>query len=201
MNYNELISLFWGEKEILRGTYKKKDYGDIILPFVLLRRIGRVLEPSKDKVLKEYEKIKKLDESFVDAKLNKISGYGFHNKTKHDMRSLLDDPDNIHKNLTQYIKGFSDNIKDIFENFNFIDIIKDLDKHKLLQPTVERFESADVSPEKVDNHMMGTIYEELIRQTQEAGNEDAGEHFTPREVIGLLSKLILLPEKNNLSQE
>ena len=201
MNINELISLFWGEKEILRGPYKQKEYGDIILPFVLLRRIGRVLEPSKDKVLKEYEKIKKLDESFVDAKLNKISGHGFHNKTKHDMRSLLDDPDNIHKNLTQYIKGFSDNIKDIFENFNFIDIIKDLDKHKLLQPTVERFESADVSPEKVDNHMMGTIYEELIRQTQEAGNEEAGEHFTPREVIGLLSKLILLPEKNNLSQE
>ena len=201
MNYNELISLFWGEKEILRGPYKQKDYGDIILPFVLLRRIGRVLEPTKDKVLKEYEKIKKLDESFVDAKLNKISGHGFHNKTKHDMRSLLDDPDNIHKNLTQYIKGFSDNIKDIFENFNFIDIIKELDKHKLLQPTVERFESADVSPENVDNHMMGTIYEELIRQTQEAGNEEAGEHFTPREVIGLLSKLILLPEKKNLSQE
>ena len=201
MNYNELVSLFWGEKEILRGPYKQKDYGDIILPFVLLRRIGRVLEPSKDKVLKEYEKIKKLDESFVDAKLNKISGHGFHNKTKHDMRSLLDDPDNIHKNLKQYIRGFSDNIQDIFENFNFIDIIKDLDKHKLLQPTVERFESADVSPEEVDNHMMGTIYEELIRQSQEAGNEEAGEHFTPREVIGLLSKLILLPEKNNLSQE
>ena len=201
MNYNELISLFWGEKEILRGPYKQKEYGDIILPFVLLRRIGRVLEPSKDKVLKEYEKIKKLDESFVDAKLNKISGHGFHNKTKHDMRSLLDDPDNIHKNLKAYIRGFSDNIQDIFENFNFIDIIKDLDKHKLLQPTVERFESADVSPEKVDNHMMGTIYEELIRQSQEAGNEEAGEHFTPREVIGLLSKLILLPEKNNLSQE
>ena len=201
MNINELVSLFWGEKEILRGPYKQKDYGDIILPFVLLRRIGRVLEPSKDKVLKEYEKIKKLDESFVDAKLNKISGYGFHNKTKHDMRSLLDDPDNIHRNLKQYIGGFSDNIQDIFENFNFIDIIKGLDKHKLLYRTVERFESADVSPEKVDNHMMGTIYEELIRQTQEAGNEEAGEHFTPREVIGLLSKLILLPEKNNLSQE
>ena len=201
MNFNELISLFWGEKDILRGPYKQKEYGDIILPFVLLRRIGRVLEPSKDKVLKEYEKIKKLDESFVDAKLNKISGHGFHNKTKHDMRSLLDDPDNIHKNLKAYIKGFSDNIQDIFENFNFIDIIKGLDKHKLLYRTVERFESADVSPEKVDNHMMGTIYEELIRQTQEAGNEEAGEHFTPREVIGLLSKLILLPEKNNLSQE
>ena len=201
MNFKELISLFWGEKEILRGPYKQKDYGDIILPFVLLRRIGRVLEPSKDKVLKEYEKIKKLDESFIDAKLNKISGHGFHNKTKHDMRSLLDDPDNIHKNLKAYIKGFSDNIQDIFENFNFIDIIKGLDKHKLLYRTVERFESADVSPEKVDNHMMGTIYEELIRQTQEAGNEEAGEHFTPREVIGLLSKLILLPEKNNLSQE
>ena len=201
MNINELISLFWGEKEILRGPYKQKEYGDIILPFVLLRRIGRVLEPSKDKVLKEYEKIKKLDESFVDAKLNKISGHGFHNKTKHDMNSLLDDPDNIHKNLKAYIKGFSDNIQDIFENFNFIDIIKGLDKHKLLYRTVERFESADVSPEKVDNHMMGTIYQELIRQTQEAGNEEAGEHFTPREVIGLLSKLILLPEKNNLSQE
>ena len=201
MNYNELISLFWGEKEILRGPYKQKDYGDVILPFVLLRRIGRVLEPTKDKVLKEYEKIKKLDESFIDAKLNKISGHGFHNKTKHDMRSLLDDPDNIHKNLKQYIGGFSDNIQDIFENFNFIDIINQLHKHKLLYRTVERFESADVSPEKVDNHMMGTIYEELIRQTQEAGNEDAGEHFTPREVIGLLSKLILLPEKNNLSQE
>ena len=108
---------------------------------------------------------------------------------------------NIHKNLMRYIKGFSDNIQDIFENFKFEDIIKGLDKHKLLYRTVERFESADVSPEKVDNHMMGTIYEELIRQTQEAGNEEAGEHFTPREVIGLLSKLILLPEKDNLSQE
>ena len=201
MNHNELITFFWAEKDILRGTYKQKDWGKVILPFVMLRRIGQVLEPTKDEVLKEYEKIKKLDPSFVNAKLNKISGHGFHNKTKHDMRSLLDDPDNIHKNLKAYIKGFSDNIQDIFENFNFIDIIKGLDKHKLLYRTVERFESADVSPEKVDNHMMGTIYEELIRQTQEAGNEEAGEHFTPREVIGLLSKLILLPEKNNLSQE
>jgi len=201
MNYNELISLFWGVKEDLRGTYKQKEYGDIILPFVLLRRIGRVLEPTKDKVLKEYEKIKKLDESFVDAKLNKISGHGFHNRTKHDMNSLLDDPENIHKNLKAYIKGFSENVREIFENFKFEDIIKGLDKNELLYPVVQKFESVDVSPEKVDNHMMGTIYEELIRQAQEAGNEEAGEHFTPREVISLLSKLILLPEKDNLSQE
>ena len=82
MNHSELISFFWAEKEILRGPYKQKEYGDIILPFVMLRRIGRVLEPTKDKVLEEYEKIKKLGSSFVDEKLNKISGQGFHNKTK-----------------------------------------------------------------------------------------------------------------------
>ena len=201
MEVNELISLFWGEKEILRGPYKQKEYGDIILPFVLLRRIDQVLEPTRAKVLQEYEKIKKLDPEFIDPKLNKIAGKSFHNKTKHSMNSLLTDPDNIQKNLQAYLRGFSQNIQDIFEHFKLEALTKDLHKKKLLYKTVKHFETADVSPEEVDSMKMGTIYEELIREAQEAGNEEAGEHFTPREVIRLLSKLIISPDKDKLNQK
>ena len=201
MEVPELISLFWGEKEILRGAYKQKEYGDIILPFVLLRRIDQVLDPSRTQVLQEYEKIKKLDPAFIDAKLNKIAGKPFHNKTKHTMNSLLTDPINIQKNLLAYIKGFSQNIQEIFEHFKLEGWIKDLHKKKRLYKTVKHFEKADISPKKVDSIKMGTIYEELIRISQEAGNEEAGEHFTPREVIRLLSKLILIFDKDKLNQK
>ena len=117
------------------------------------------------------------------------------------MNSLLTDPDNIQKNLQAYLRGFSQNIQDIFEHFKLEALAKDLHKKKLLYKTVKHFETADVSPEKVDSMKMGTIYEELIRVAQEAGNEEAGEHFTPREVIRLLSKLILVPDKDKLNQK
>ena len=197
---SQLKQFFWEEKEILRDAYKKKEYGSIILPFVLLRRLDQVLEPTRDKVIKKYEEIKNKDESWINDTLNDITGYALHNKTKHSFNSLIRSDTTIHSDLKLYIRGFSKNIQEIFENFDFENTIKKLHKNELLLLTVQHFEKADVSPERVDEMMMGTIFEEVLRETQEAGNEDAGEHFTPREVIRLMSQIILESDKNKLSK-
>src|SRR5437879_5245391 len=107
MNMNEIISLAWGAKEILRGDYKQNQYGGIILPFVVLRRLERVLETSKEKVLQEYEKIKKMDEELIEARLNQITKQYFHNRSQYNLESLLADPNNIYKNMKSYLRGFS----------------------------------------------------------------------------------------------
>jgi len=203
MSMNEIASLAWGAKEILRGDYKKSKYGDIILPFVVLRRLERVLEPTKEKVLKELEKLQKTKPELVDAKLNQITGYPFHNKSKYNLELLLADPNNIHKNMKSYIRGFSENVRDVFDNFKFDTTIDDLQKQKLLYQIVQHFASSalDFDPKKIDNHMMGTIYEELIRRSSEAANEEAGDHFTPREVIKLMVNLLFAHDKELLKKK
>lgn len=201
MNMNEIISLAWGAKEILRGDFKKSQYGRIILPFVVLRRLERVLEPTKDKVLEEIEKLKKMDDKLVEARLNQITKQYFHNKSKYNLELLLADPNNIHKNMRAYLRGFSENVRDIFDNFNFDNTIDELHKQKILYQIVQHFAKAPLDPKTIDNHMMGTIYEELIRRTSEAANEEAGDHFTPREVIRLMVNLLFSHDKEFLKQK
>ena len=200
MEHNELVSLFWAAKEILRGDYKSHEYGDVILPFVVLRRLGRVLEPTKDQVLEEFAKLKNEPEGLIDQRLNAITKQHFHNKSKFDMELLLAEPDNILRNMKAYIRGFSKNIQDIFDNFGMNTVIERLDKKKQLLRIVQHFARADIDPKKIDNHAMGTIYENLIIKTSEAANEAAGDHFTPREVIRLMVNLLFADNDNTLDE-
>jgi type I restriction enzyme M protein len=203
MNMNGIVSLAWGAKEILRDDFKKTEWGKIILPFIVLRRLGRVLELTRDKVISEYEKIKEENPEYVEARLNKITGCEFHNKSKYNLELLLADDKNIQKNMQTYLRGFSENVKDIFENFMLEDSINRLEKHEILYQMVQRFASSDLDfdPKNIDNHMMGTIYEEVIRRANEAINEEAGHHFTPREVIQLMVNLLFSPEKQSLRKK
>ena len=203
MSMNDIVSLAWGAKEILRDDFKKTEWGKIILPFIVLRRLGRVLEPTKSKVVLEYEKIKKEKPEYVEARLNKITGYQFHNSSKYNLDLLKADDRNLQKNIQSYIRGFSDNVKDIFENFAFETSLNSLEKQSILYQMVERFSSSelDFDPKKIDNHMMGTMYEEIVRRANEATNEEAGHHFTPREVITLMVNLLFSHEKNSLTKK
>ena len=200
---NDIVGLAWGAKEILRDDFKKTETGKTILPFIVLRRLGRVLEPTKDKVLLEYEKIKNEKPEYIEARLNKITGHGFHNHSKYNLELLLADPKSLQKNIQSYIRGFSENVRDIFENFGFETTLKKLDDHEILLHMVEHFASSalDFDPQKIDNHMMGMIYEEVIRRANEATNEEAGHHFTPREVITLMVNLLFSHEKDSLSKK
>jgi len=201
MNMNEIISLAWGAKEILRGDFKRIDYGRIILPFIVLRRLGRVLEPTKKKVLEELEKHKGEDEKFLEALLNDASGYRFHNKSKYDLELLLADPENIHKNMKTYLRGFSKDVRDIFDNFKLNNTIDELDKQGILYSIVQHFAKAPLDPTSISHHDMGIIYEELIRKQAEATNEEAGENFTPREVIRLMVNLIFADDEEILKEK
>jgi len=200
---SDIVSLAWGAKEILRDDFKKTETGKTILPFIVLRRLGRVLEPTKDKVLSEYEKIKNEKPEYIEARLNKITGHGFHNHSKYNLELLLADPKSLQKNIQSYIRGFSENVRDIFEKFGFEETLNELDKQDILFNMVEYFASSelDFDPEKIDNHMMGMIYEEVVRRVNEATNEEAGHHFTPREVITLMVNLLFSHEKDSLSKK
>jgi len=203
MSMNEIASLAWGVKEILRDDFKKTDWGKIILPFMVLRRLGSVLEPTKEKVIKEFEKLKNENPELVEARLNKITGYQFHNKSKYDLELLQADDKNIQKNMKAYLRGFSENVRDVFENFKFDTSVDELSKQKILYQVIEKFASSylDFDPKKIDNHMMGTIYEEVIRRANEAINEEAGHHFTPREVIRLMVHILFAHDKELLKKK
>jgi type I restriction enzyme M protein len=204
MSMNEIISLAWGVKEDLRGEFKKTEWGKIILPFILLRRLGSALEPTKSKVKAEYEKIKGEKPEYIEARLNKISGYQFHNHSKFDLEKIHGDSEKlVEKNMLSYIRGFSPNIQEIFEKFDFLKSLKKLHKEDLLFDIVGKFASSklDFDPKKIDNHMMGTIYEEIIRRANEETNEDAGEYFTPREVIQLMVNVLFVHEKEKLQKK
>ena len=174
-NFGEKVNFIWNIANLLRGPYKPEKYGDIILPLSVLRRFDCILEPTKPKVL---EKAKEVD---IPELLNSAAGFKFHNKSKYDFEKLLDDPDNIAENLRAYIRGFSANIREIMENFDFDKEITKLNSNNLLFLVVKEFNKLDLHPEKVSNQEMGYIFEELIRRFSE--NAEAGDHYTPREVI------------------
>jgi len=191
--------LIWAIAELLRGDYRQSDYGKVVLPFTLLRRLDGVLAPSKQAVLDEHAKRK--DAGYdISVFLNKASGHTFANTSRYDFPLLLGDANNIKANLLDYVAGFSPTVRDIFERYEFEKQLAKLDSANLLYQVVGRFASIDLSPTKVTNESMGLMFEELIRRFAELSNETAGEHFTPREVIRLMVDLLFTPDDVDLSK-
>ncbi|OPY42948.1 MAG: N-6 DNA Methylase [Methanoregulaceae archaeon PtaU1.Bin066] len=200
-NFNEKVNLIWSIAELIRGPYRPNQYKDVILPLIVLRRLDCVLEPTKKEVLAAYESHKEGKITNLEPLLNKVSGFPFHNTSRFTFKELKDDPNDIAHNLTQYIKGFSSRARDIIEHFGFEEHIAKLDRANRLYLVVKRFYETDLHPDRVSNLEMGYIFEELIRRFNEASNEEAGDHFTPREVIHLMVNLLFLTDNDVLTKK
>ncbi len=198
-NFREKADLIWKVADLLRGDYKQSDYGKVILPMTVLRRLDCVLAPTKQKVLDYLPKIASLKDNAKDIALNKIAGYNFHNKSQFDFDKLVADPNSIALNLRNYINGFSAGAREIIEYFNFDDQIDRMDKADLLFRVVSEFKKIDLSD--MDSMEMGYVFEELIRKFAEQSNETAGEHFTPREVIRLMVNVLFNEDREMLTKE
>jgi type I restriction enzyme M protein len=192
----QLANFIWGICNLLRGPYKRNEYRKVILPLTVLRRFDCLLASTKVKVLAEHAKIKTKPETVVRSLLQKITGRPFYNLSKLDLGKLLDDPDQLAPNLNAYINGFSPNVRDIMDRFAFDQQVARMAEKNLLFEVVKAFSTVDLGTERVDNTQMGYVFEELIRIGAEQANEEAGEHFTPREVIRLMVNLLLDPEKD-----
>jgi len=199
MNQQSLSAFIWSVADLLRGDYKQSDYGKVILPFTVLRRLDCVLEDTKAAVLVELAAKQKAGvnpEQFLLLK----SGQSFYNTSTLDMKVLMGDPDNIAQNLYSYVQAFSPEVRDVFERFEFHIQVERLAKAGLLYQVTEKFAQVDLHPKKVTNMQMGLVFEELIRKFAELSNETAGEHFTPREVIRLMVNLIFIEDDAILSK-
>ena len=201
MEKQNLSSLIWSTADdILRGMFKPSEYGRIILPFVVLRRLDCVLEPQKDKAYNLFEKYKKELKDFnqvIQSQLN----LPFFNVSKFDLLRIKSDPNNVFKNFNNYIQGYSKNVLDIIENFQIDTLVAKLNKNKKLYLLIDKFTEFDLHPDIVDNHMMGSVYEELLRKFSEMSNEESGDHFTPRDIVKLLVSLVFGGDKENLKGE
>jgi type I restriction enzyme M protein len=193
MNQTALSAFIWSVADLLRGDYKQSDYGKIILPFTVLRRLDCVLESTKADVLAEHEDKLKLGLN-ADPFLPRKAKQSFYNISPLDMKKLMGDQDHIKENLFSYIQGFSEAVRDIFERFEFYAQIDKLAKSGLLYQVTEKFVNVDLHPDKISNSQMGLVFEELIRKFAEISNETAGEHFTPREVIRLMVNLLFIED-------
>ncbi|RUV33930.1 class I SAM-dependent DNA methyltransferase [Mesorhizobium sp. M7A.F.Ca.MR.148.00.0.0] len=193
MNQQELSSFIWSVADLLRGDYKQADYGKVILPFTVLRRLDCVLEPTKEAVLAEHA-AKTAQGMNPEPFLLRKAGQSFYNTSPLSIPKLVGDQDHIATNLDAYIRAFSPAVRDIFERFKFAAQVDELGKADLLYQVTERFARIDLHPDKVDNHQMGLVFEELIRKFSELSNETAGEHFTPREVIRLMVNLLFVED-------
>jgi type I restriction enzyme M protein len=196
----ERVNFLWGIAELLRDHFKRGKYQDVILPLTVLRRIDCVLEPAKEAVLARNAELKDLGLENRDDQLRRTAGYAFYNTSRYDFRRLLADAPNLAPNLRNYLAGFSPNMREVLERFDFGNTIAKLDEAGLLFLVLERFASVDLLPDAVSNHEMGSLFEELIRRFNEALNENPGEHFTPREVIDLMVTLMLAGTEDELGQ-
>ncbi|MBG0798862.1 SAM-dependent DNA methyltransferase [Methylocystis sp. L43] len=199
MNQQALSSFIWSVADLLRGDYKQSEYGKVILPFTVLRRLDCVLEGTKEVVLAELKDKQKAGLN-PEPFLLRRSGQTFYNASPLDMRRLMGDQDHIRENLFVYIQGFSPAVRDIFERFEFHAQLERLSKSRLLYQVTEKFAQIDLHPDKISNSQMGLVFEELIRKFAEISNETAGEHFTPREVIRLMVNLLFIEDDNALSK-
>jgi len=198
-NFQEKANFIWQvADDILRGTFKQHEYGDVILPFVVLRRLDCVLEDSKDEVIETYNKLKhELDNPSVFL-LKASGGKNFYNTSPYDLKRLSQDAKEIELNFNNYLNNYSENVRDIIENFQLDKIIRRLASNDLLFLMINKFTEIDLHPDKVSNHGMGYIFEELLRRFSEMSNETAGEHYTPREVIRLMVNLLFAEHKEEL---
>ncbi len=188
----------WAVADLLRGDYKQSEYGKVILPLTVLRRLDCVLEPTKDAVLERAKKLQGRVEN-MEPVLCAVSGEQFFNTSPLDFRRLLDDPGQVAGNLEAYIAGFSSSAREIIDKFDFNTQIARLDRANLLYLVISRFAEIDLHPSAVSNLEMGYLYEELIRRFSELSNETAGEHFTPREVIRLMVNLLFAEDDEALT--
>jgi type I restriction enzyme M protein len=195
--HTELANHAWSVADLLRGDYKQSDYGKVILPFTVLRRLECVLEPTRTKVADLAAQYKDSDID-PDGFLRRASGHSFYNKSGLTLKKIAADPQSAAKNLHVYVGAFSDNARGVLERFEFAQQIKRLDSAGLLYKVIGKFTDLDLRPEIVPNHNMGYIFEELIRRFAEQSNETAGEHFTPREVIKLMVNLLIAPDGDAL---
>jgi type I restriction enzyme M protein len=199
MAETNLSAFIWSVADLLRGDYTASEYGKVILPFTVLRRLDCVLEPTKAAVLAEKAKREKAGLN-AEPFLQKAAGQLFFNTSDLDLKKLLGDQDNIAENLRAYVDGFSPAVRDIFERFEFHTQIERLSKAKLLYLVTEKFAGIDLHPKVVDNAKMGTVFEELIRKFNDARAAEAGEQFTPREVIRLMVNLLFIEDDDALSK-
>lgn len=200
-NVKESANFIWSIADLLRGDYKQSDYGKVILPLTVLRRLDCVLESSKEDVLKKFEQLKTTNIENLDPILNKAAGFNFHNRSNFDFNKLIADPNNIAANLRNYINGFSEDAREIIEQFEFENQINKMDDNNLLFMVVKRFQEIDLHPNRISSMEMGYMFEELIRKFAEISNETAGEHFTPREVIKLMVNILFLNDREILTKK
>ena len=196
-----LSSLIWSSADdVLRGLFKPSEYGRVILPFVVMRRLDCVLEPKKDEVYELYAKYKDQLDDPSPVILRQV-GLPFFNTSKFDLSRIKSDPTNVLMNFDNYVLGYSKNVTDIIENFSMDPLIKKLHKNKRLYLLIDKFTEFDLHPNKIDNHQMGSVYEELLRKFSEMSNEESGDHFTPRDVVKLLVSFVFGGDKENLQGE
>jgi type I restriction enzyme M protein len=198
VNHGEIVSFLWGVADLIRDTFKRGKYQDVILPLTVLRRLDCVLSPSKQKVLAKQAQLKDRKLENLDPQLRKVAGFAFYNTSRYDFEKLLADAPHLAANLRNYIAGFSPNMREVLEKFDFDNTISKLDEAGLLFQVLERFKKVDLHPDKIDNPTMGTIFEELIRKFNEALNENPGEHFTPRDVVHLMVDLMLAGDESSI---
>jgi type I restriction enzyme M protein len=205
-SFQQLANFIWSVADLLRGPYRPPQYERVMLPLTVLRRFDAVLALTKETVLKRYAELSAKGIPNIDAVLNNLAKddegrpLGFHNHSQLDFQKLKGDPDHIGRHLTDYINGFSENIRKIFERFEFEKEIEKLEESNRLYQVVSQFAEIDLHPRRVDNITMGLVFEDLIRRFNEAANETAGDHFTPREVIQLMVNLLLEPDTRVLTQ-
>lgn len=199
MNHQSLSAFIWSVADLLRGDYKQSEYGKVILPYTVLRRLDCVLESTKDTVLAENSNKQSAGVNPEPFLLRK-AGQSFYNISQLDMKKLMGDQDHIKENLFAYIQGFSVAVRDIFEHFDFYTQVERLAKAGLLYQVTERFANVDLHPDQVSNSQMGLVFEELIRKFAEISNETAGEHFTLREVIKLMVNLLFIEDDDILAK-
>ena len=199
MNHSQIVSFIWGVADLIRDTFKRGKYQDVILPLTVLRRLDCVLAPTKSKVLEVQAAYKDKIEN-LQGQLERASGFAFYNTSRYDFERLLADAPHIAANLRNHIAGFSPNMREVLEKFDFDNTISKLDESGLLFQVVQRFADPRVNlhPDAVDNFTMGTIFEELIRKFNEALNENPGEHFTPRDVVHLMVDLLIAGDEREL---
>ena len=201
MTHSEIVSFLWGVADLIRDTFKRGKYQDVILPLTVLRRLDCVLAGTKEKVLARQAELRGKKLENLDPQLRKVAGYAFYNTSRYDFEKLLADAPHLAANLRNYIAGFSPNMREVLEKFDFDNTISKLDEAGLLFQVLERFKNVDLHPDKIDNPTMGTIFEELIRRFNEALNENPGEHFTPRDVVHLMVDLMLAGDEDRIRRK
>jgi len=201
VNHSEISSFIWNVcDDVLRGLFKPHEYGDIILPFTVLRRLDCVLEPHKDTVIDLYNEYKSQVDDPTPIILGKVNTT-FFNHSQYDLTRLKQDPSNVMMNFNNYLSGYSENVVEIIENFQLEKPIEKLHKNNRLFQFIEKFSEIDLHPDVVSNHQMGQIFEELLRKFSEMSNETSGEHYTPRDVVKLLVSMVFSQDSDELQGE